>query len=484
MNRIDYYKIGFLLLIPLLVFFPAFYTHYFYTDEIVQLWLYRKGSDFNMFIPQGRLLNNGLFRFMYSNIDTIDQLVRLHVFALVSWLISLPVWYFVFAQITKKEGLPVQLPFFATLFLVTSLPFGIAIQWAACMELPIAYTCGLLAGYLVYRYDRRGWLPAMLLGLIAAFFYQNGVGCFLLPFFLRFIAGRRADKSMLPVLFFYFSIYLVYFLLFKVLSSTVLHVGISDRAAFANNPFTKAYFFVFKVLPSAFHFNMVIPETSMPGRLVFFVIAGACLWVDFTRLEGIRDRLIHTLLIIGAFGLIYLPSMIIKENYASNRTMLGMDLAAFLWVFSTLMRLLQEERLRWRGAVTVGVLLIAISLYNYRVIFLPPAVHEYTAMKTFFDRNYDPKTIHSVTYIREGEENVRSQYHVGSSWDEYGFYSSYFAWVPEFFSRQLVFEKTGSRALGEQLEVKVWIDRKAWQASGQQVGPGNLFVDAPAILSK
>ena len=80
MKRYDYFKIGFLMLIPILVFSPVFYTHYFYTDEVLQLWLYRKGSDFAMFVPQGRLLTDQLFRSLYSHIDTIGQLRTLRLF--------------------------------------------------------------------------------------------------------------------------------------------------------------------------------------------------------------------------------------------------------------------------------------------------------------------------------------------------------------------------------------------------------------------
>ncbi len=400
MNRIDYYKIGFLMLIPLLVFFPAFYTHYFYTDELVQLWLYRKGSDFAMFVSQGRLLNDWLFRYLYSHIDTIDQLARLHIFALLTWLISIPIWYRVLVRITREEKLPEQLPFFAVLFLVTSLPFGIAVQWASCMELPIANTCGLLAGYLVYRYDWRGWLPAMLLGLIATFFYQNALCCFILPFFLQLIARRKTDRSMLRPLLFYFAICIVYFLLLKLLLHTIYHTNFTDRGALADDPIKKLGYLIFVVLPCAFHFNVVASESSNVGRFIFFGIAGACLWFDLSRLRpepgkavhrAIRERLFYAVLLGGAFILLYLPSMIIKENYASNRTLLALDLAAFLWVFSTLLQVLKTERLRWITSATAGALLVVLSFYNYRVIFLPPAIHEYTAMKTFFDKNYDPK---------------------------------------------------------------------------------------------
>src|SRR5258708_26460893 len=239
MQKNDYYRIGFLMLIPVLVFFPLFYTYYFYTDEVLQLWLYRKGSSFAMFVPQGRLLTDRLFRFVYSHIDTMGKLRRLGFFSLAGWLISLPVWYSVFVRVSKEEGLPPQLSFFSILFLVCSLPFGISIQWAACMELFMANTCGLLAGYFVYRYDRRGWLPALLFGLISLFFYQNGFGCYLIPFFLQIVARQKIDRKMITPLVVYFAIYLIYFLLFKGMMQVVFHSGVTNRASLLENPVKK-----------------------------------------------------------------------------------------------------------------------------------------------------------------------------------------------------------------------------------------------------
>ncbi|MBS1601639.1 MAG: hypothetical protein JST42_03145, partial [Bacteroidetes bacterium] len=214
MERKDYFKIGILMLLPVLIFFPVLKSTYFYTDEIVQLWLYRKGTNFAMFVEQGRVFNDWLFRQMYSHIDAISQLRRLRSFALIGWTFCVPVWYMVFFRVCRDEGLPSGLPFFSVLFLVCSLPFGISIQWASCMELFIAYTCGLLSGYFVYRFEKRGWLPALLFGVTALAFYQNGFGCYLLPFFLRLIARQKADRKMVAPLVVYLLVYVFYYLLF------------------------------------------------------------------------------------------------------------------------------------------------------------------------------------------------------------------------------------------------------------------------------
>jgi len=487
MERTDYYKIGFLMLIPLLIFYPLFTTTYFYTDEVFQLWLYGKDPSFAMFVPQGRFLNDRLFRAMYGAIDTIAQLRYLRLFALGGWLLSIPVWYKILSKIRRDEDLPPQLPFWAVLYLTTSLPFAISIQWAACMELFIANTCGLLAGYLVYRYERRGWIPALLLGLVSLFFYQNGFGCYLLPFFMRFVARQTFSRKMWMPLLVYFSIYLIYFFLFKIGLHAVYHIDAQERTALANDPLDKAFYLLSKGLPGAFYFNAVVQETSVAGRIYYLMVAGGCLlascfWLSGSAGRDLRRWLIYALTLLAAFILIYLPSMVVHEDHSSNRTLLGLDMAVFLWVFVSLWRVIPNEQLRSSLLTLTCVLLALVALNNFRHIFLRPATDEYVALKTFIDSNYNPNVI-TIDYIRAPEDIVRKKYGVQSSWDEYGFASSYFTWIPEAVTRQLVFEKTANRALAEKLKIRVWVDRKAWQAAGQQETKGGLLIDAPAILS-
>ena len=192
MAKADYRNIGILVAIALVIYYPLFYTHYFYTDEVLQLWLYRKGSGFAMFLQQGRSITDCLFRSLFSAIDTIRQLTWLRIFSLAGWIGCLPVWYTIIAKVSRKEGLPALVPFFSVLYLICSHPFSISVQWASCMELFIANTSGLLAGYIAYtqiKYlDQKvsisiwGITLPLLFGLISLFTYQNGFGCFLLPF--------------------------------------------------------------------------------------------------------------------------------------------------------------------------------------------------------------------------------------------------------------------------------------------------------------
>jgi len=482
MERMDYYKVGILMLIPILIFFPLLNSTYFYTDEVLHLWMYRKGSTFAMFVPQGRLLHDWLCRLMYSNIDTIAQLDRLRLFGLVSWLVGVPVWYVVLWRVCRDEELPSRLPFIAVLFLVCSLPFAVGVQWGACMQLALANTCGLLSGFFVYRYDRRGWAPALLFGLISLGFYQNGFGCFLLPFFLRLIARQEVDRRDWRAALVYFFIYVIYYVVVMVALKLSYHSGVTGRAALATNPLNKAFYMLLKVLPQSFYFNVIVTHTSIGAGIFCILVLGGGLWLNY-KMRIARNFWLYLALFFGALVLIYIPSLILRENYSSNRTLMGLDMAIDCWVVLTLMQSIKSENLRSYLFSAAGVIMVFMAVYNFRSVFLRPAIDEFVALKNYVDQHYRPE-ISSVDYIRSPEDLVRKKYGVETSWDEFGNSSSYFAWVPDALTRQLVFEKTGSRSVAEKLAVRVWVDGQAYRASGVQGGAANLLIDAPAILGR
>ena len=520
MGKTDYRNIGILVAIVLVIYYPLFYTHYFYTDEIVQLWHYRKGSDFAMFLPQGRYLTDCLFRSLYSAIDTIPQLTWLRIFSLAGWVLCLPVWYTIIAKVSSKEGLPSMVPFFSVLYLACSHPFSVSVQWASCIELFIANTSGLIAGYIAYtqiKYvDRRlnisirGIILPLLFGLISLFTYQNGFGCFLLPFLLECIARRRISRTILAAIAIYFLVYGVYFLLFRW-QLNIIHAGASDRTGLMTNPLSKLYFFFAEALPGAFNFTFIVSENNMFAKIIYALIFGACLLINFSVISSPRHspaspaqpgftaspaqtrsstspapqspflrfldpRLLYTIWIIGAFLLIYLPSLIVRENYASNRTLLALDMAVFFWVYTTILELIKKREQRLIASTAIGVLFAACCWYNFHQVFIRPAANEYRQLKEYIGSRYTP-AISTVEFIRSPEDLVRRKYGVSSSWDEFGLSSSYFAWVPDPLIRQLVFENTGSRLLASGLKIVVWPNRAAYvQARAQAPARNNVLV--------
>jgi len=494
MQKADYRNLGILIFVVFLIFYPLLYTPYFYTDELVQLWNYRKGSSFAMFLPQGRWLTDVLFRALYSSIDTITQLTRLRIFSLAGWLVCLPVWYTVITRVCRREALPDTLSFLTVLCLVTSLPFATSVQWASCVELFIANTAGLLSGYCIYaglkevdgkpRLSPGAAFAALLLGLISLFSYQNGFGCFLLPFFLQWVARLKVHRRMLIAVGFYFFVYIVYFLLFKwqMISQ---QTGMSDRTTLASDPLQKLLYLLGKIIPGAFYFNVAINDHTVIESIIVVLIGVACLLRNFSGIpaadRGMTRRLIYAICLFAAFALICLPSLIVKENYASNRTMLALDMAVAIWVFNALLQWLSKKKRQLMAVAVIGLLLAANACYNFRCLFLRPAVHEYTAMQTFIYTHYTP-AISSVDFIRSPEDLVTSRYHIQSSWDEFGLSSSFFKWVPEALVKQLVFERIGDRAAADRIVVRNWTNEETWRDAGALHPAGSLWMDATTIL--
>lgn len=479
MKKATLRDLSILLGITLLIFYPLFYARYCYTDEIIQLRNYRKGSNFHMFAGQGRYLTDLLFQKLFSSIDTIRQITCLRLFSLFGWMVCIPVWYLALTRISRKEGLPRLLPFLTVLYLITCPPFCVYVSWSSCMELFIANTSGFLAGYTLYSQIK--FQPAtgsnheqmelsavavavtLLFGVVSLFTYQNGFGCFLLPFLLHAIAKKQWTRTLGAALGLYFVTYLLYYGLFRWQLQR-WHIDAVDRTAFSVDPLRKIAFFLVRPLAAAFRFTWIAKEDNWLAVCIPQCILLAWLLVNFfsRRSRAIaspavhahpgRSRLFYLAGIVGLLCLVYLPSLIVHENYASNRTLLGLDLAVFILVFSTLLPWVRTEKHRLIVAGVTGLLLVAHGWYNFRYEFLHPVKKEYQMVRNYIETQYHPG-ITQVTFIRPSQQLFVNLYGVNISWDEFGVPSNFPAWSPEDFVRQVVWEQTGSRRVADSLNI-------------------------------
>ncbi len=498
MKRAVYRDLGILAGLVLVIFYPLFYTAYFYTDEIVQLTHYRKGAEFHMFAVQGRYLADRLFQSLFSAIDTIGQITLLRIFSLLGWMACIPIWYAIFSRVCRKEDLPSFLPFFTVLYLIACPPFCVSVSWASCMELFIANTSGLIAGYMLYssiRYvavpgttNKRMELPArgialtLLFGIISLFTYQNGFGCFLLPFLLQVIAKKGWSRSIGAAIGMYFFTYLLYYMLFR----WQLHfwqTGASTRTNIVVEPLSKILFFLARPLAAAFHFTRIVNERSITGQIFYVVVCGGWLLLSLFLLRSrpFSSRLLYLAIVFCLPGLVYLPSLVVKENYSSNRTLLALDMAVFILVFTALMQVVRISRYQLRVAGLLGFFLIANAWYNFRYQFLGPVKIEYDVVRSYMETAIHPG-ITNVVFIRPAQDLFRRKYGVNISWDEFGAPSTYPEWVPEDFVRQVVFEKTGSRAAGDTLVIANWPDKQSWLTSKPIPAQNTVTVDVEKIM--
>src|SRR5258708_37155359 len=110
-----------------------------------------------------------------------------------------------------------------------------------------------------------GW--TLLFGVISLFTYQNGFGCFLLPFLLHIISKKEWSRSITAALGLYFFTYLLYYVLFRW-QIQLWHINAAARTGFSMDPRSKIGFFFSRPLAAALHFTWLVSAHSQTGEWV------------------------------------------------------------------------------------------------------------------------------------------------------------------------------------------------------------------------
>jgi hypothetical protein len=494
MKKKDLFSIAGLIVVVLLLYYPLFFSEYAYTDELVQLWLYKKGNNYNMFLPLGRNITDVLFNWLFSSIDTIQGITRLRLFSLFGWISCIPIWYYIIKRVVVREALPGWLCFFVLLFLVSCPAFSVSVQWAACLELFIANTAGLASGYMLYGYfqsQRNGRLHnacaivfSILFGLVSLFTYQNGFGCFFIPFVLHLTAQKKLTRLFWISISMSLLIFAAYYLIFKW-SLKINHVPSSERAGLTTDPWHKLVFFFTRPMASAFHFSFLFNERNIIGVLAYALLFAVWIMITFFKrlLIAVRERIFFFAGLFTMLLLTYLPSLLVKENYASNRTLLALDITVCILFFEMVFSFIGNHKRKLLAVGVTGALFVLNAWYNFTYQFLLPVKREYQVLKSYTAASYH-SNIKMIYFIRPPENLFQQTLHVTSSWDEFGVPSSFFEWVPEFFIRQVVYEKTNNRKLAESLIIKSWLGKDAYNAAAPILTDSVLVVDAGKLLAE
>ena len=132
--------------------------------------------------------------------------------------------------------------------------------------------------------------------------------------------------------------------------------------------------------------------------------------------------------------------------------------------------------------MVLSFLFVLNARVNFMGEFLKPVKNEYARVSTYVDKNFNSQ-IDTVYFIRPGEDFFEKKFGATRSWDEFGVPSTFFDWVPEFFVKQLVFEKTGDRKLAEKLTIKSWLSKKEFLDSSSQLSKHTLIIDIEEIMN-
>src|SRR6185437_1870362 len=98
------------------------------------------------------------------------------------------------------------------------------------------------------------------------------------------------------------------------------------------------------------------------------------------------------------FILIYLPPLLVKENYFSNRTLFALNLAVFILVAETVVSMLKAYKAQFIAVAMISIFLLINAGYNFRREFLYPLTNEYAVLKNFISINYRPE-ISTIYFI-------------------------------------------------------------------------------------
>jgi hypothetical protein len=495
MQRKDLYLIGILWLFLLFIFLPLFYSNYIFMDEALEFWGYKSVPGFYMLIDEGRFLAEELQRWLFNKIDTINQVKYVRIFSLFGWMLCLPLWYALIKREVANVPQYKYLPFFTCLYLITNPSFLISVQWATCVQFFISHTASFLAGAIVLNSLRSdefkikkfllAGIVALLLGVPAMFFYQGSWTCFLVPFFLFYInpLNKNKDKVLLRGAIVHFGAYAAYFIVYKA-SFVIWNIPEDQRNKLYFNPIIKLAFFLARPLERSFRFTLLTDERSIISLVYYMLSVISLALLTFKRFgkEKRVQAIKHLAIVLFGFGIVsYILGLLIEENYASNRTMFTLNLIVFLFCFEMALYFIKNKLFLQIGGAALIVFFVCCARFNFQQGFARPLVAETAALKNYFRQHYN-KNIQTVHWIRPSEDDLAKKFHVNYSMDEFGVPNSFFVWVPDHLSKQLIYEITGDRQVASKILTKQWANKNDYIQSGEKADSTVLLVDTKEII--
>lgn len=481
-------------LVFVIIYFQVFSAEYAYLDEINQLWYNKGHANYDTFFTQGRWLTGILSQKFFGSISSIEQLKYLRIFSLLGWIATSFLWMFIFRSWLKWLHLDARLAWLSNLFVVSSVSVCIYIGWASCFEVFLAVALGLLSGHLLFMQLVRSGnggqlnilklLVSLLAGTASLFLYQNGFGMFLLPFFLYYVQKRlaRPEKIVVRGVLCYLAINVIYYLVFNY-SLHIAGTAVSERAEIHFNILKKISFFISGPLPSAFSLNILYRSNSIFLQILPWVVMSFWVVTVFRRSneKPISSKLIYLAVIFLLLALVYLPSMVATENFASNRTLFAFNLAVFIMILETIFSLLKTDHLRNYFILLSSAFLLITGFYTFNFQFINPLKKEYKDLKAYLEKNYRP-SLQKVHFVRAERNLFQKKYAAYAYKDEFGAPSSSRDWVPEPITKQIIYEKTGNRELANKIIVQQYPTIDSFPNAIPIIDSVSLFIDINTIV--
>ncbi|QNA43720.1 glucosyltransferase domain-containing protein [Lacibacter sediminis] len=487
--------IGIAILASFLIYYPVFFAEYAFTDEAHQLWYNNDGSNFIMFLNQGRLITGWLIDGAFGNMDSIGDIKWLRIFSFATMIMFILLYGVLSRKLFDDLKIDGKVWALSVVFIPCSLSAAIYVGWASCAEIFLATLAAFLSGYFLFKkvHSNETYLKVSTLTLVVSLFfamcslftYQTAFGFFLLPFFLYFIKNKTAkiDRTIVIGVGFYLTCYVVYYFLFKY-SLKVYNVPPSTRATINIDPLGKLSFFFSYPLAQAFSFNFlynarsVLSQIFYPLVILFWVIS---LFVQIGK-KNVGKITGHILICFALLILAYLPLMISVESFASYRTMFALNFLVFVMVCDFVLMFLTSSRMRNAVAGLAGLVFCAVAVYNYHINFSKPLEKEYAALRSYFMNNYEEGT-EAIFFVRPPVNLFKPAFGVNYYTDEFGYPSTEKDWTPKPLLKQLVLEKTKSREKAKQVLFDVSSSTESPVFSSTDTTAKVLIIDMQTIFN-
>lgn len=209
---------------------------------------------------------------------------------------------------------------------------------------------------------------------------------------------------------FYLFVYIVYYMLFKY-TLNPFHIPASNRVGVSMDLGNKLSYFFSGPLPQAFTLNFLYSYRSVFSQVLYPVLFGGwvvCVFI-MNKQQTIFQRFINVIVILVLLALLYLPSMIALENFASYRTLPALSLAVFILLADMLLHIFRKDIVQKRGITGLSIVLIVLGFYNYNYQLVRPLQAEYQALKLYIQKQYHPG-VEKVYFIRPGKYLLANKY--------------------------------------------------------------------------
>lgn len=386
-----------------LAFFPVIVTPFGFYDSYLVLNNSDTGNMWQGVYPSvagGRPLFALLETLALRPLSTIGDLRYLRFdgalgIALVAWTI-----YFLLRRAGVARWPAILLP----IFVCTLPPFQVYVSWAECAIFPYAMLLSIAAYFILVAATQRFHERFATVGLVAAAIALQAASMMTYQpaamTIIAFLAGHlmlygskqslRRQATIGALVMSAVGVSLgIDFVASRILPSLLYPADDSlSRAAVTSAPLQKAAYFTSTALPRTFDLYLL----SHDHRLIAAVAAVTAtlfvggVWLmsrDPKHPREVRWRLLRTLCVLACLPLAYAPNLLVNEDWASFRTLTGMEMIVAFGICGGLIALSQMKDIRGLRLATSAALILALACvglaaYMVNVEFAVPEMAELT----------------------------------------------------------------------------------------------------------